>query len=403
MKATKKLTLVRGGTPFQEGASCLPIAFQPAYACAKVLFNISGTIVIGTKTGNIYPQFAAAADGTTLIPYLLPLAGTLTFNGTCNSGKGLKVNGVPIWLLWLENYLENEGNAPVVNDGGMQAANFVAGTYTVSINFNFTFYDPKLPKSQRSMFWYRPSRYGTAQTGSSFTITGGKLFQGFGGGYTSNLDYVALTGDSTTACNLLYTALNTTLLVYADAVQIPSFKQSVGDICFDREYEYAGVQPAIKAATSNGIALNDKGVQMYVIAVATNTSPAGGGASTNLIEQGLSSLFGNSNQGLVDTAKGDTPMTLTTAVNLKADNQDEFMKALSVMPAGVLVFDEYQHNMNEWEQKTWLAQNAPAHIVDLNINPAAGGTNLRVAHITGQPSQPAINFYKNNFPPYQVV
>ena len=378
---------------FQEGADATAINFQLASACQKVLFNLSGSITISAKTGTILKNMIAAADGTTIVPYLVMLFGSISFNGKRTDGQpGIQVQNIPLWLLWWEAYILNGGVGPVVNDGGMAAAGFAAGTYTISIDVPVYFFDPLTPKSQQNFAYFRPVCY---DQNPNFIITGGRLFQT---NYQANQDNVATTGDTSTAGALTYTLA---LTISASAVILPALKITGADACADICYEYQKtLQGGANSGNSNNITLASRGVQAYLHMFATNTVNGGAGGNTSLVEQGVD-IFGLAANNIVETDAGTKQLLFGYASNIKAHDYDEFMKGPASWPEGALTIDQYGHSFASWESKTFLNPGAPAHIVNSNIQAAVGGSNIRFVNKTYNLSQTAIASKK--LLPYQAA
>ena len=370
MKTVKlqKLTTV----PFVEGGNLQQILMQLTKVCRKVLFTIKGTITITNLTGTVVPEIAASTDGTTLFPYLLLLAGKLSFEGTrTDAGKGIKIQNLPIWLLWLEAYMLNDGVGPVVTDGGMSAAGFAAATYNIVINFSVLFYDPMTPTSQHNISFFRPICYNNQPY---WQITGGTLFQA---NYQANSDDVATTGLTTNPSSITYT---TALTVYTTAVLVPDMKQSPSDVCADVAYEY-NPQYNANAGQFNNVALADLEVQAYIHFITTNRALAGG-AGTALVESGVQ-ILGANNNNIVETDIGTDQLNYAYIDNMVAENYEEFMTSVSAIPLGLVVIDEYGHNWNEWQKKTFLQPGAAQHLMNTNGAPqGTPGSNFRILHKT---------------------
>lgn len=355
--------------PFVEGNDCQQILFQIQKACKKVLINIAGTITITNLTGVVVPVLQPASDGTELAPYILPLAGKLNFNGeTLDQSKGFTLNNIPMWLLWLEAYILNKGVGPVVSDGGMKAAGFAAGTYNISMNIPIYFYDPMTPAKQHSYTFFRPVTYNKQPY---FLLTGGKLFQAE---YQAGNDNVALTGDATVPSSLTYTM---SLQVTSSAYLVPALKMTSGDKCANPGYEYIS-QFNLNQTQYNQIGLANLEVQAYIHMINTNRALANGGAGA-YTESGADS-FGLANNGIVETDIGTDPIALAYAVNIKAQDYDEFMTSVSAIPAGYLVIDEYDHDWSKFQYKTFLQPGIATHFLQSNGTVGPNGSNLRIFH-----------------------
>ena len=377
MKTVKpqKLTTV----PFVEGGNCNQILMQLTKICRKVLFNISGTVTITAQTGPVpIPTMQAGADGTLLIPYLLFLAGKLTFEGSRkDAGKGIKIQNLPVWVLWLEAFILNKGVGPVVNDGGMQGNNFAPGVYNISISFPVNFFDPMTPAAQHVMSYFRPVCYNNQPY---WQLTGGNLFAK---NYQSNNDSIALTGDTVTPTVLTYT---TALTVTATALLVPDEAMNLNDQCADIAYEYLPKFGA-KQADFNGIALSDLEIQQYIHLIATNLSAVAGGG-TSLVEKG-SAILGLANGNIIETDEGTDQLTYAYVQNLIDMDYDLFMTSNSAWPMGLVTIDEYGHNLSQWQRKTFLEANAAQHLIQGNGVPTGAGANFRVVHKTLNLSQSA--------------
>lgn len=378
MKTVKPQTLTQ--TPFVEQNNLKDIDFNPAYACKRVLFNFAGTITIGTSTGSFFPTIAQASDGSAPFPYLLQMLGKITFNGTCKNGKGLKLNNVPLWVLWLLAYIENKGVGPVVNDGGMLAANFAAGTYNISCDVPLNFYDQRTPKSQHSFTYFRPNRY---QKGAKFSIVGGQLYSG---NYQAGIDGVAVTSDSTSNTNAPVFTYTTNIQVSATAYLVPDLKIVATEQCADRAFQYNPLFD-LSASDFNQISLEDLEVQQYIIMLLTDLAPSAAG-SANMVEAGVDN-YGVQNNGIVETAIGTETLAKFYAKNQKAHNYDEFMTSNSVWFQGLLAIDEYDHNWHEFQKKTFLNTNIAQHNINAYGTPGADGSNFRILHTTAQLSDSA--------------
>lgn len=363
----QKLTQVN----FVEGQNSDQIPFQLGKPCRKVDFCINGTIDITDQAGTIVPVMGPAADGTVIFPYLLFLAGKLNFFGTRkDAGKGLKINNIPIWLIWFENYLTNKGVGPVVSDGGMQGASFAAGTYTVSIGFTLNFFDPMTPADQHGFTYFRPVCYNSQPY---FQIEGGYLYDG-GPNFEPRNDNVALTSESTTSPVLDYTL---DLTINASAFLVPNFKMAASDQCADMSYEYIGQFDANQSQYNNNN-LADLEVQAYIYLFNTDWAEANG-AGTNYIEKGSDTL-GNANNTIIETDIGTDPIAQVYSANLKSEDYNEFMSSVSAIPDGVRVIDEYGHNWAQWQTKTFLQPGIPQHLVQGNGVPNGSGSNFRILH-----------------------
>ncbi len=366
-----KLTQVN----FVESANLKEIPFQLGKACRRLMLTLAGSITITSQTGTITPTILPSADGSQIWPYLLSLFGSITFQGSrTDSGKGLKIENIPLSMLWLESFILNKGIPPVVDDGGMANANFVPGTYNISVNVPINFFDPRSPQGQHQITYFRPPCYNKQPF---FQIVGGTLFEP---NYLANIDNVALTGDTTVPSTLVYT---TNLKVSATAYTVPSLAISSGDDCADVAYEYIPLMNVTQAGY-NGINLSDNELQMYMTAINTNRAVATG-AGASLVEAGIDTM-GNALQGLLQTFLGADPVINAYANNVKADDYEEFMTSISAWPAGVITFDMYGHNWKNSKNKTFLAKDAPQFNLGLNGVPGASGSNLRILHKTANMS-----------------
>lgn len=358
---------------FIEGQDANQILLQVQYAVRKMLILISGPIVISAKVGTISPTTLPAPDGTTLFPYLLKAMGALTFNGARkDNGKGIKVNNLPVWALWLEAYILNKGVGPVVDDGGMQAAGFAPGTYQVSVSIPVNFFDPKVPVAQQPTSYFRPVCYNKQPF---WILTGGTLFQA---NFQGNTDFVALTGDTTTNASLTYDMSG--LTIQTTAYQVPAMKMSPGDQCADIAYEY-NFQPDLNNGNYNNVGLADLEVQAYIHMINTDLQPIGGGTAFG--EAGADS-FGAANNGIIETDIGTDPIAQPYAVNQKQEDYDEFMTSVSAWPEGVLTIDEYGHNWAQFKTKTFLQPGIATHFVNAYGLTGNNGSNFRIIHKTFQ-------------------
>jgi len=389
MKTVKhqKLTTV----PFVEGGNCNQILMQLTKTARKVLFNIAGNVVITNKVETIVPFVQPAADGTTLFPYLLMLAGKITFYGTRkDKGKGIKIQNLPVWVLWLEQYILNGGVGPVVTDGGMQSAGFVPGTYPISINFAVNFFDPQTPQTQHPITYFYPAQYNNQPY---WQITGGTLFQA---GFLGNSDGVALTGDTITNSSLSYNNLSNTLSITSTVVLVPDLKLPMNQMTADIAYEY-NAQFGVNQAQFNNIALSDLEVQQYIHMITANLAMANDEGTAKTMA-GVN-ILGSSQNGIVETDEGTDQLTYAYLVNLIASDYDEFMVSVSAWPMGLVSIDEYGRNWAEWQKKTFLAPNAAQHIINSNGTPANGGTNFYIIHKTANLGM-AMKNSVNTFPKF---
>jgi hypothetical protein len=299
------------------------------------------------------------------------------------------IQNFPIWMLWLRAFILNKGVGPVVSDGGMAVAGFAPGTYNISIDFSLQLFNPRMPVSQRSRTYFRPSRYNSKPT---FTITGGYLFKS---NYQANQDNVATTGDTSMAAALTYNPL-TSLTVSASAILIPSLKTGPNDLCGDYQFDYQNKTLGGNATSTsyNAVELASKGFQQFLYMISTNVVNAGAGGNTSLVEQGADN-FGLAENNLVETDAGEKQLTYVYAPNLKANMQTEYMAGQSITPSGLLVIDEAGDNWTSWENKTFLKLGAPAHLINSNGEPQGNdGSNVRFINEVINPSTTYLNSVK---------
>lgn len=390
MRTTRPQKVV--SIPFKEGVDLDQIPFQLGQAVRKLVMTIKGTVTIASKTGTILPAMGADASGKTVLwPYLLALVGKISFQGTRkDSAKGLKWNNIPAWFFWLDYFLKT-GISLNVDDGGMAAASFAAGTYDIEINVPMLFYDPLTPEAQHPFTYFRPPCYNSKPV---FQVTGGTLFQE---GYQGNRDDIALGGETTTPSTLDYTL---DLTVEVGAYTVPDLIVGANDKCGDRSFEYF---PLMDATPSdyNGINLSDLELQQYLWLISTNLVPVTG-AKNAFVEAGSAGIIGAANNGIIERQFGSVPYMQPYVNNQISEDQAEFMKAGSLWPTGLVLFDDYGHNWSQWKTKTCLKPGLPQNLLQAYGTPdATNGSNFRVVHETVNLSATAKKGV--NFPTFAVA
>lgn len=373
--------------PFVEGADAQQISFQLAKPAKEALLTVHGTVSITNQDNPPVPTFGAADDGSTLIPYLVQLAGKLTFNGQRKDATpGFKMNNLPVWLLWLESYIENDGVGPTVDDGGMQAASWVEGDYDIEINIPIRFYDPALPEEQQPFSYFRPVCYNAKPT---FTLTGGTFFKAT---YAANKDGVALTNDTASASGLTYTL---DLKISMSAYLVQDMAMGQFDRCADPSYEYIP-NFDLAQANYNNLNLSDNEFQAFIHLINTDLVAKG----TNYVEKGAATL-GDANNGIIETDSGTQRICYDYRRNLVSKDLQEFMTSVSAWPAGLVTLDECGKSFSNWQKKTFLNPNQSQHLVNANGVPANTGSNFRVFHKTYNLSLSAKKSVgRKGFPPY---
>jgi len=388
MKSIKPQKVV--SIPFVEGGNLQQIPFQFTKAVRSLKLLLTGSITIASTTGTVAPSISSASDGTTLFPYLLELFGKITFEGTpLDSSKGVKINNLPLWIFWLESFIQNSGNAPVVDDGGMLKAGFAPATYQISVAVTIPFFDHMTPPAQHPFTYFRPQRYNKQPY---FQIVGGTLF---GVGANANQDNIALTGDTATPATLVYT---TSLVVFASVELVPDMASNPADQCADISYEY-NFQPNLNQSQYNNLALADLEVQQYIHLIDTKLVAVGTGSAMQ--EVGNMSL-GSANNTIIETDFGTDPIAQVYAPNQIQTDIETFLEgptstptstagvSLPIWPKGLIVIDEYGHNWSEWQKKTCLAPGLASHFIQGNGVPNSTlGSNFRVIHKTANLSATA--------------
>lgn len=351
-------------TNFKEGNNADQLSYQFASPAARTMLTFKGTVVISAVTPSVAP-IMSVTPGEQIYPYLLKLAGLITFVGKRkDTSKGFSMNTIPAWVLWLDYFIKT-GIPLKVDDGGMAAAGFAAGSYAYEINVPILHYDPRYPQSQQPMQYFRPVNYGEKPY---LMVKCGTLFEGQ---VTDTRDDVAVTGDATG--DITYTVNG---VIRMTTQLCPALRQSPNDVCVDVAHEYI---PLLDATPSeyNKNELADTELQNLLTLISTEKVEIGTGEG--LYEKG-SNRLGLALDDQILTKLGTVPLMNPYAGNLQSDNQGVFMTAGYQLPAGVYIMDYAGANMSEWETKTMLQPSCPSHQVFGEGSPAPTGSNFYILH-----------------------